>query len=141
MTKSKLFLNAWSIARDAAAKFGGSVKSYFAEALKMAHKGIELTVESLIKIGGNEWVKGDYHRVYFNAATMIKFIGLSYSTYKTGNISSATLNGNHISNGKAASIRNGLAACKFWFDAKKGEFDSRDMSSDLFETVVNSIKR
>lgn len=40
MNKSSLFVNAWNIARAAAAKFGGSVKSYFAESLKAAHASV-----------------------------------------------------------------------------------------------------
>ncbi|AKS73703.1 hypothetical protein RN70_07195 [Staphylococcus schleiferi] len=39
MTKSKLFKNAWAIAKSGANKFGGSAKEYFSEALKMAYKG------------------------------------------------------------------------------------------------------
>ncbi|ECM8230931.1 hypothetical protein YG56_20960 [Salmonella enterica subsp. enterica serovar Kentucky] len=35
MTKSEMFTAAWIIARNAANRFGGSSKSYFAEALKM----------------------------------------------------------------------------------------------------------
>ncbi|WP_105980142.1 hypothetical protein [Staphylococcus simulans] len=42
MTKSQIFKNAWAIAKHGKKKFGGKVKEYFAEALKMAYKGIVL---------------------------------------------------------------------------------------------------
>lgn len=141
MNKSTIFSNAWSIARNAAAKFGGSVKSFFAEALKMAYRATELTVEALVKLGGSEWIKGDYHRVYFNGDALCEIIGLSISTYKTGNVSFAVMNGEKISNTKASSLRSRLFTGKFWFDAKTGEFASRDMSSEIFETVIAAIKK
>lgn len=34
---SRIFSYAWNTARDGAAKFGGSARSYFAKALRMAH--------------------------------------------------------------------------------------------------------
>lgn len=37
MNKVQLFKSAWQIARNGAAAFGGSVKSYFASALRMAY--------------------------------------------------------------------------------------------------------
>lgn len=46
MNKSNLFKTAWTIAKEGAAKFGGSSREYFAEALKLAYKlqgGIEMT--------------------------------------------------------------------------------------------------
>ena len=69
INKTELFKTAWNIARDAAKRFGNSVRSYFAEALKEAWKQIKqskITVDFLISKGGKEWKKGNYHRVYFN---------------------------------------------------------------------------
>ncbi|AXC66307.1 hypothetical protein DOE63_12530 [Salmonella enterica subsp. diarizonae serovar 59:z10:-] len=58
MNKSTLFITAWNMSRDAAAKFGGSVKSYFAESLKLAYGRTRLvTLESCLKIGGKLWEK------------------------------------------------------------------------------------
>ncbi|MCD8916387.1 hypothetical protein K2V61_12640 [Staphylococcus simulans] len=42
MNKSNLFKNAWAIAKQGQKEFGGKAKEYFAEALKMAYKGITL---------------------------------------------------------------------------------------------------
>src|SRR5690606_40070996 len=62
-------------------------------------KKMELTVETLVAIGGNRWTKGNYDRVYFNG--WAKFIGLEIERYKSGNIYSASLNGEPISNSEA----------------------------------------
>ncbi|CAI1636684.1 Uncharacterised protein [Serratia entomophila] len=107
----------------------------------MAYRATELTVEALVKMGGSEWIKGDYHRVYFNFDALCEIIGLSYSTYKTGNVSFAMYNGSKISNTKAAALRARLSTGKIWFDVKTGEFSSRDMSAEIFETVVAAIKK
>ena len=50
MTKSNIFKTAWRIAKEGAAKFGGSSKEYFAESLKLAYKmqgGITMTFHAL----------------------------------------------------------------------------------------------
>jgi hypothetical protein len=39
MTKSQIFKKAWEISREAFKRFGGKVKMYFSEALKMVRKG------------------------------------------------------------------------------------------------------
>ncbi|ECC3255692.1 hypothetical protein YD04_002149 [Salmonella enterica subsp. enterica] len=145
MNKSTIFSNAWNIARNAAAQFGGSVKSYFAESLKLAYTHIsatkELTIEACERIGGKLWEKNGMSRVYFNIDVVSSIIDFDYSTYKTGNISSASLNGAHISNGRASSIRSMLSTTKFWFDAADGKvhargFDSRDLSmSDVCKSI------
>lgn len=61
MNKSTLFTNAWTIARNAANQFGGSVKSYFAESLKLAYTQMsapkELTTASCLRLGGKLWEK------------------------------------------------------------------------------------
>lgn len=46
MTNSKIFSKAWKLARKGAKKFGGSVKSYFAESLRTinAANAIEATI-------------------------------------------------------------------------------------------------
>ncbi|SQJ09060.1 Uncharacterised protein [Serratia rubidaea] len=99
-----------------------------------------LSVEALEKIGGREWIKGDYHRVYFDAAALTEIIGLTVSLYGTGNVSSAQINGSKISNGRASKMRSELGRCKFWFDVKRGEFDARSISIELFDTIVAIIK-
>lgn len=141
MNKSTLFTTAWNISRNAAEKFGGPVKSYFAESLKLAwHKPAAITVEALVNVGGSEWKKNDMHRVYFNVKELLKFAGLETTHYKTGNVSSAKLHGEHISNGKATEMRAAFAASKFWFDVKSEKFITTGFISDThFENIVNAI--
>ena len=123
MNKSQLFSNAWNIARKAAVEFGGSVKSYFAEALKMAYRaGKKISAEALEALGGKRWTKNAMDRVYFNGEVNAKMIGFSYSSYKTGNVSSASLRGESISNNRASSIRTSIFCCKCWFDLNDQAF-------------------
>ena len=70
VNKSNLMKTAWEIARNAAAKFNKSVKSFFSESLKLAWKKLkdEILIMGLCEIG-NEWAKGRHHRVYFNDLT------------------------------------------------------------------------
>lgn len=62
------------------------------------------TAEQIIRIGGREWRKGNKHRVYINRDVWTRLIGLETSHYKTGNIRSATLDGEQISNSRAYDI-------------------------------------
>jgi hypothetical protein len=64
------------------------------------------TVEKLTAAGGSEWESGDNHRVYFN--DLPELYGLQAERYGTGNISSAKLDGQKISNSKARKIESGL---------------------------------
>lgn len=70
MNKSTIFSNAWTISRNAAAQFGGSVKSYFAEALKMAYAALIAPVqtieEKLLALGLKVWENGNKRRIYVN---------------------------------------------------------------------------
>ncbi|EEE9965885.1 hypothetical protein DJ253_00880 [Salmonella enterica subsp. enterica serovar Nigeria] len=148
MNKSTLFTNAWTIARNAANQFGGSVKSYFAESLKLAYTQMsapkELTAASYLRLGGKLWEKNGMSRVYFNSDVVSEVIEFDYSTYKTGNISSASLGGSHLSNCRASSIRSMLSTTKFWFDAADGKihargFNSRDLSmSDVCKLIKSA---
>lgn len=75
-------------------------------------------IQALIDLGGSRWTKGSYDRIYFNA----KALGLRCSYYKTGNISSATLGGEHISNSCARQLK----AAKTFYDLKTGEVVSTE---------------
>jgi len=65
--KSQLFRNAWNIAKAAAIKFNDKAKVFFSESLKQAWKAAKNagSLDALKKIG-NEWQKGNYHRIYFD---------------------------------------------------------------------------
>lgn len=98
--KKELMENAWKIAREGQKAFGGKVSEYFAEALKMAWAQAKNTIdiEALEKKGFNRWTKGNMDRLYFNIEKS-GYLDVDY--YKTGNVRSAYLNGERISNAEA----------------------------------------
>lgn len=104
-----------------------------------------MNVETLKSIGGSEWIKEDKHRVYFN--DLAGFFGLSCNRYNTGNISSATLDGEKISNSRASEISGALGGSKVWYDVKDGQFHykvigCRTYSGDTMgDAIVEEIKR
>lgn len=83
---------------------------------KPAVKTVVFTAETMVAIGGSRWTKNDMDRVYIN--NWARFIGLEVSTYNTGNISSATLDGERISNSEAGRLL-GMVE-KVYFDVTDG---------------------
>ncbi|EBW6383644.1 hypothetical protein DPZ21_02445 [Salmonella enterica subsp. enterica serovar Stanley] len=143
MNKSTLFITAWNISRDAAAKFGGSVKSYFAESLKLAYGRTRLvTLESCLKIGGKLWEKNGMRRVYFNGDIVAADVGFEYDTYKTGNVKWACLGDASLANGRANAVRTMIYTGKFWFDTADNKIHARgDECRDLsLISVVRALK-
>ena len=63
---------------------------------------METIIEKLEELGLKHWTKGDNDRIYVNYAHHFEEIfGLKLEFYKTGNIKSAYLNGEKISNSEA----------------------------------------
>lgn len=91
----------------------------------------------LVKVG-SRWQKNGMNRIYFN--DLHKFYGLNIDTYKTGNISYATLDGEKISNTQAAKIQSRLMRGKLWFDCITGRFESKDVHADDFEVLVDALR-
>lgn len=96
---------AWTIAKNAAAKFGGRAIEYIAMALRNAwkeakslSKDITERIDELTAMGFNRWQKNGMDRMYINASTL----GL-VCTYrrKTGTISDADFRGEYVSHGEA----------------------------------------
>lgn len=69
----------------------------------------------LIEQGGKLWEGGPHRRVYLN--NWLELAGLEVNRYNTGNISSAYLDGEKISNTKASE----LAGIKCFWDCVSGE--------------------
>lgn len=102
-TKKEIMVNAWEIAREGQKAFGGKVREYFAQALKIAWAQAKngLDIETLEKKGFNRWTKGNMDRLYFN----IERSGhMDVDHYKTGNISYASVDGEEISHRFAGQI-------------------------------------
>ena len=104
-----------------------------------------MNTKTLKEIGGSEWTKGEIHRVYFN--NLAELFGLSCSTYGTGNISSATVNGAKMSNSKARELSRALRDSKVWYDVKDGEFHYKASGcraytgDEIGEAIIEEIKR
>ena len=97
---------AWEIAKEAVVNFSGKAVEYIAEAMKMAWaevKEVRYTVEDLMAMGAKRWQKAGYDRLYLNNAGL-KLAGLEISRYNTGNVSSAKLNGEKVSNTKGSNM-------------------------------------
>ena len=104
-----------------------------------------MNIKTLKEIGGSEWTKGEMHRVYFN--DLAALFGLSCSTYKTGNISGATVHGEKLSNSRARELNHALRDSKVWYDVKDGEFHYKASGcraytgDEIGEAIIEEIKR
>ena len=93
----------------------------------------EKMIEKLAAKGFNRWTKGKYDRMYINA----KDLGLVCEYYKTGNIHSATFQGEGVSNSEAYRMK----AAKTYIDVETGEVisDNRYLK-EAAEEVIESVK-
>lgn len=92
-------------------------------------------IEKLINAGASRWTKYERDRLYIKR--LADLIGLSYTKYNTGNISSAELNGETISNSECNRI---LAALdKAYIDLKTNTvyIDGRD---DAAEAIIAGLE-
>lgn len=93
--------------------------------------------ENLTSYIGNRWTKkGD--RLYLTDTFMLTAIGLEYECYKTGNICSATLNGEKISNSKAGKIASFLRFAKIYVDLETGEIVNAGEYAEKIAAAVNA---
>lgn len=87
----------------------------------MTEQCLTATEQKLIDCGEYIWEKYGKRRIYLNNTKSFKaFFGFEFSKYKSGNISCASLNGEKISNSKAAKI----LAEKHYFDCNTQQFVS-----------------
>ncbi|MEU8279793.1 hypothetical protein ACFYOK_04655 [Microbispora bryophytorum] len=80
-------------------------------------KPVAFTLDAITAIGGARWTKGGKDRVYINGWT--QYLGLEIEHYRSGNISSAALHGESISNSEA--YRLASAVHKVYFDVADGK--------------------
>jgi len=104
-----------------------------------------VTKEQLETVGGNYWESpdGSKKRVYFNTDSLMQFIGLECEFYGTGNISSATLNGEHISNSQARKLLSDISTSKHYFDLTDNTWHSpfsKDMKKGVHEAIEKHVK-
>ena len=97
------------------------------------------TIKAYEEAGFNRWTKGNHDRLYINAEQL----GLEVTRYKSGNVKSATWQGERISNADA----NRLMASKVYIDIKTGELhvttnfnDYENPLEDVAQAFVDGIK-
>lgn len=90
-------------------------KEIMSNAWKMAWAQVKncIDIDALEKKGFSRWTKGDMDRLYFS---LEKSGALELDYYKSGNLRSADLNGERISNAEACR----LLAVKCFIDLKNG---------------------
>ena len=93
----------------------------------------EEEITALEEKGFRRWQKGMLDRLYINAAQL----GLEYSRYNTGNISSAAFRGEYISNSQARRMLN----AKTYVDVESGRVWSDEGTlKEAAEEIVSGIR-
>ena len=98
------------------------------------------TGDAIVAMGGNLWEKYGKKRVYIPETMMHKLYGLEYTTYGTGNISSASVNGESISNTQAKKLMGGMLG-KMWFDYADGELHFQNMNIEIANVIEKRIMK
>lgn len=79
-------------------------------------------IEKLMDKGGKRWTKAPHDRIYLNTDVCAKLIGLTYTTYKTGSVSSATYEGESISHSHACDILTAFDKGRLYYDVVDDKF-------------------
>jgi len=98
----------------------------------------ETTIQNLIAKGASRWTKGDHDRLYLNAAAN-ETVGLETTHYNSGNIRSATLKGEKISNSRATQILDNIFSA--YIDLTTGNLygRARSNSMDLLRAALDDL--
>ncbi len=90
-------------------------------------------LKKLLAVGGKEWKKGDFHRVYFNEEILFDLYGLTYDGWKF------IVDGEKVSNNKGRGIASRIRCGKFYYDLVTDEFASRDISDEMTKKLVERM--
>ncbi|MCX4792537.1 helix-turn-helix domain-containing protein [Streptomyces sp. NBC_01221] len=90
-------------------------------AMKRPARKVIYSIETMTAIGGNRWQRNGKDRVYIN--NWAEFAGIETTNYNTGNISSASYQGEGVSNSQAYKLLGSID--KVWFDAADGKLHGR----------------
>jgi hypothetical protein len=98
-------------------------------------------IEKIIRMG-KRWQKGQMDRIYFEAGRLAGFYGLEWQSYDTGNIMSARLDGQCVSNSEARRILSKLGYSRLWFDLTDAKFHCQGeiASTGMFQKIVAAIQ-
>ena len=101
-----------------------------------------MTRQQAEDVGGRFWESPDgaKQRMYFPASFLEQVLGLSYATYKTGNISGASLRGQKLSNSKADALRTALQYGKCWLDLETQILQTQGLGNHA-EAIIAEIRR
>lgn len=96
------------------------------------------TAEKLEDLGIDAWERDGMKRYYINDDQLEAVFGLSIDRYNTGNISSASLNGEGISNSRAYK----LLGRGIWYDANSDSWMQKTECGNrpLNDTLANSLR-
>lgn len=103
------------------------------------------SIDTMTAIGGHRWTKAGHDRVYLNDAVE-HFGGLSLGRYNTGNICSATWQGEHVSNTEGGRLLG--AVDTVWFDVADNKLHGRFGYSqprscsqqDVFDAIIAGVR-
>ena len=93
----------------------------------------EMIIEKLLQAGATRWTKYGKDRIYLNNF-LKENSGLEIERYNTGNISSAKLNGEKISNSMAGILLNCME--KAYYDIQKDSFYTGESRQDKVEPII-----
>ena len=91
-------------------------------------------ISECIKLGAKRWTKGGHDRLYIDGM-IYEVCDFKVSRYGTGNISSATLHGEDISNANAGRLTNMSA----YIDLKTGKMYSQYVTRQICEECLGEI--
>lgn len=114
---------------------------------KMAEKSLEKEtkkdkLEYYTELGGNRWQKYGKDRIYFSKFDLAKLLGYEWTTYNTGNISTAKHNGEKISNSEMKRVLADLDS-NVYYDVKEEKFHWKTgvgTGGDYTEEAIEKLK-
>ena len=142
--KKEVMKRAWEIYRtlsgDRNAKLSQALKQAWAEMKNDDEIVNGWNVTALENAGASRWTKYGKDRVYIRAIGD-ELMGLEKDYYKSGNISSASLKGEYISNGEAFRVMRTYADC--YIDLESGiiyNVARNDYHDEFVEKLKNNIR-
>lgn len=90
-------------------------------------------LKKLLAVGGKEWKKGNFHRVYFNEEILFDLYGLKYDGWKF------TVDGQKVSNNSGHTFASRLRNGKFYYDVTTDEFATKDIGEEMTKKLVARI--
>ncbi|WP_203363104.1 hypothetical protein [Bacillus sp. REN10] len=127
---------AWEIAKAAVVKFGGKVKEYFAESLKLAWKEVKNAVANLVELKGSDkqiaWAN-DIRDIFISHLPAIRTLITEYEKQENAKLKSSQNLKDLLVHLEEKENRAGV-----WINAFKSVTDKYETGSTLYK-IVNSF--